>query len=105
MPKWSILALLPVLALSACQTAAERQAEAYNKCFAYGFKPRTEAHARCLMSLDQQQMAMDFQQRQALAAGLADLGSSIKPVVIDQPKTVHCTHQRTLPGIVETNCR
>ena len=104
MPKWLILALLPVT-LSACQTAAERRAEIYDKCFHYGFRAGTTAHSQCLMGLDQQAEARDFQRRQAIVAGLSELGSSMKPVQVQTPPKVHCTSRRTIPGTVETDCQ
>lgn len=47
------IAALPLL-LGACQTMTpeEQRAADESRCVGYGFKPRTEAMARCLLDLD-----------------------------------------------------
>ncbi|MDI7861395.1 hypothetical protein MRS76_05460 [Rhizobiaceae bacterium n13] len=58
-PRWRDLGatatvLLLATALSACQTITPEQRRAADEaqCRSYGFKPRTEAFANCLMRID-----------------------------------------------------
>lgn len=108
----SVLALGLLLSVTACGSMSESQrmataAEDRNRCISiYGFKPDSEGLAHCMLQLDVIRSEQDFNRRQALAAGLRQMGESM------QRRSVNCntygtanTFGSTTTVNTNTSCR
>lgn len=85
------LALLPCLAalalLAGCQTITpqERRAADERTCASYGFRPQTDAMARCLLDLDLDRRAQaraNFARQDGMMMGMWS------PVIVERPVIV-----------------
>lgn len=76
----SVTALLP---LAACTTITpeERRADDERTCAGYGFKPRTDAMARCLLDLD-------LDRKADLRAFRVQQDYRWSPVIVERPVVV-----------------
>lgn len=83
-----LLSLAALTLLAGCQTMTpqERRAADERTCAGYGFRPNTDAMARCLLDLDLDRRA---QARASFARQDAMMVGMWSPVIIERPVYVH----------------
>lgn len=97
-----ILLVVAAVALAGCgPSRQELMMAAGDDCRAYGFVPGSPEYSNCMMTKDSQYQAADFQRRQAVAAGLRQMGAQI---AAPPPRGVTCTSRRVFNEVV-TDCQ
>jgi hypothetical protein len=109
-----VAAAFAALSLSACVSempaTGEEAAKLSQACTNYGFRTGTDAHAACLLQLDQNRISENRRRRIAFGEALSDAGNQMQAnaranqISAAYNRPVNCTSRRGYGGTVQTSC-